>query len=227
MNSRVMVLWSGGVESTSLLKHLLESAVVPVVAHHLRHINPDGRVTAEDMAIAKLSPMLRKIREFEYSSSELSICNGAAFGMDYAVQYPIGLIAMRHHHCGRLFRAGCLEDDWDKVNQPSGRYVYTRESDVPGFSHERRARALSGLMRPGENANKIVPYLQFYKNPKAWHWLFLGNLAQWTWSCRRPRLDLTPCGKCHACKEREAAAAGSSVIPEIRDQLAKAKPKTL
>lgn len=224
MTSRVMVLWSGGVESTSLLKYLLKNAVVPVVAHHIRHFNPDGRVDAEDAAIAKLSPKLRNIRDFEYSSSELSICKGLAFGMDYAVQYPIGLIAMRYHHCCRLFRAGCLEDDWDKANMPNGRYVYKRESDVPGFSHERRATSLAGLLRPGEEPSQIAPYLQFYSHPKAWHWTYLGELAELTWSCRKPTRDGLECGVCHACKERAAAKAGTSVIPEIGEMLTRLGP---
>lgn len=211
---RIMILWSGGIESTSLLKNALETSDDDVVAHHIRMHNPERRMDAELSAIAALAPELHMIRQFEYTHSEVSVCMGEAHPMDYEVQYPLGLIAMRHMRCQRLFRAGCAEDDWDHWGEPDGTQHVRKVAGGPGASHRRRAETLRALLREGEDPHVIAPYLDFYQKKKAWHCKYLGDLLPLTWSCRKPR-DVKPCGICHSCLERGAATLGTSWIYEL------------
>lgn len=220
MVDRVMVLWSGGVESTSLLKYLLSESDVEVIAHHIRMTNPEGRMSRELNAIADLEPRLQTIRPFRVVYSDVSICGGNCFPMDYEVQYPLGLLAMRHEGCSKLFRAGCLEDDWDHTQDAAGRLHFERPSLEPGFSHRRRAETLQVLLK-GKNPHEIAPWLPFYGRPKTWHIRYLGELFQYTWSCRKPDEQRNPCFKCHSCLERQAGISGTSLIPEVRTTLRK------
>lgn len=215
---KVMVLWSGGVESTSLLKHLLQNTDDTVVAHYIEMTNKEHRLDQERNAIATLLPLLQAIRPFEYSTSSVSICNGQAQCMDYAVQYPIGIIAMYHHNCQRLYRAGCAEDDWDHAWYKGQLFHTNPNPQEPGFSHRRRAKTLSALLRPTDDGDTVAPWLEYYGHPKAWHINYLGDLFQHTWSCRTP-VNSERCNKCHSCLERQAAVNGTSNIPEIAQKL--------
>lgn len=219
---RVMVLWSGGVESTALLNQLLECSDYEVHAHHIQMHNREGRMHEELSAIEKLEPHLQKIRSFSMTRSYVEICGGDAMGMDFAIQYPIGLVAMRHQKCERLFRAGCLEDDWDHRRLPDGTWHHNRPNPLPGASHRRRALALQPLLQRNECGATIAPWLPYYSNTKSELWERLGPLAELTWSCRTPLSMHEECGKCHSCLERNAAKRGTSAIREVAEMIRRA-----
>lgn len=216
MSRRVLVLWSGGVESTSLLLRLLTTTDWMVFAHHIEMQNPEGRYLAERRAVSALRPHLESIRPFDFSDSFVSLCKGQAHAWDYAVQYSLGLSVMEYHRCDCILRAGCLEDDWDHF-QHGERQWEQRLSEEPGFSHRRRARRLAASLGEDVDPNVLAPYLPSYALPKAAHIRYLGELATMTWSCRRPVRHYYPCGTCHACRERAAAQHGASAIPAVDD----------
>lgn len=212
--SRVMLLWSGGVESTSLLKHLLLTTRHEVVAHHIQMMNPEQRDDLELERVERLVKLLRDpargLRPFEFTHTLLRLCRGDALPHDADVVFPLGILAMRHHHCTVLLRGWCLED---YVDRPGG--------SVPdGTRYRRQAAPYLGLLRP----NEMIPEHPTHAWPKARHARFLGDLAEETWSCRRPDRSkgyAAPCGKCHACREREAALRGTSDQAWIEERLSR------
>lgn len=216
---RVMVLWSGGVESTSLMKHLLQETKFQVHAHFIRFKNPEGRLELEALAIEKLTPMLQAIRPFEYSESEVSICDGKGLPWDYSIHYTIGVAAMRCHNCVQLLRAGCVEDEWIHVlsrdSEGQRQHKLVSGGPVLGDLHKRRAKILEHNI-VGATSEEVAPWLDFYMHTKGWHMQYLGELAKLTWSCRTPE-NGAECGTCHTCLEMKAGRAGSSYNPAVRE----------
>lgn len=215
-----LVLWSGGVESTSLLLRLLTETDVEVVAHFIEMVNPNRRYSSERACVEELSKTLQGIRQFEYSESSISICDGKGINWDWSIQYPIGVAAMLYHKCDCVLRAGCLEDDWDGFVS-NGSITYHRPDPEPGFSHRRRAKQVALSVAANADPETVAPYLEWYKLPKYKLVQHLGPLAEVTWSCRTPIGFRQECGKCHSCKARRAAFNGTSAIPEVAEMISK------
>lgn len=222
----VLLLWSGGVESTSLLSRLLAETDLQVHTHFIEMINPENRWGCERAAIDALLPAMQGIRAFDHTETTLRVHAGKVQTWDYLLQYPIGLVMMKHKGCRCVLRAGCLEDDWDHVTDlNTGDVRFERPDPAPGASHRRRARALAGSLGADFDPAVLAPYLEAYTLPKAMHVRYLGGLFPLTWSCRRP-VGGKACGVCHACKERDAAVRGTSLIPEIAKLLEDADHET-
>lgn len=70
---KIAILWSGGVDSTSVLKQYLEKTQFQIVAIHIDYYYPnqDDRHKYEADAVIQLLPKLQKIRPFEYTSINL------------------------------------------------------------------------------------------------------------------------------------------------------------
>lgn len=207
---RVLVLWTGGVESTSLLLWALCEPGLQVHAHHVRLDNPERRQCAESTSIGMLLPHLRKVRPFVFTQSSLSMGDGIVTGWDAEVVYPIGRAVARHHGCEQVLRGWCAEDEWLRAE---GHAI----TPWPGKVKKRFEQIAEDAL--GHDAARLAPWLPLYAQPKAWHWERLGGLAALTWSCRRPVDGHTPCGKCHACIERFAANLGTSSNPAIAERM--------
>lgn len=204
-------MWSGGVESTAMLKHYLETTEHEVFAHYIRHNSREGRMVHEDAAVAALRPLLERIRPFHYSTSALELVGGQGLAWDFQVMYPIALVAMRHFRCEQINRGLCQEDNWHR----QGARYYRNPFGGGAHRHHTLRQALAHMMQGTETLDTVAPMLPEYEWPKARHWASLGELAPLTWSCRRPANGV-PCGKCHSCLDRVAAILGTSDIPEVR-----------
>lgn len=205
----VLVQWSGGVESTSLLLHFLRDTSCQVTVHYVRMITSENRWPCEDAAIKRLRPLLRAVRHFNFGCSELKLLDGKGLSEDAQFQFPICLIAARHHSCERIYRAYCLEDNWLR-NLNGNLTKRTVFND--------RHMILQGYLYAHENLDRLCPTHYYYGKSKAWHWHNLGDLAPLTWSCRRP-VHGNECGTCHSCLQREAAQRGTSNIQEVADTI--------
>lgn len=213
---RIMFMWSGGVESTSTVKHYLEHTEHEIFVHYIRHNSREGRMVHEDRAVRDLLPLLRAVRELHYSESALELIGGQGLAWDFQVLYPIALVAMRHFKCEQINRGLCVEDNWHRqeglapVRNPFGGGAHR---------HHTLRKALEHMLIRGETLDKVAPMLPEYEWSKARHWRNLGALAPFTWSCRRPLPDGRTCGKCHSCTDREAAQRGTSDITEVREMM--------
>lgn len=209
---KIMFLWSGGIESTSTIKHYLEHSTHDVYVHYISHNSSEGRQWNEDAAVKSLLPHLQAIRPFHFSRSSLSLIGGAGLARDLQVMYPIGLVAMRHFECVQLNRGLCAEDNWHRMEGRSPLPAWGKDGN---HRHVILREVLRPLLEHREHLEHVAPVLPEYEWPKARHYYNLGSLAEMTWSCRRPVM-LSQCGKCHACVEREAASKGMSSIPEVQ-----------
>lgn len=212
---RIMFMWSGGVESTCMLKHYLQTTDHEIHAHYIRHNSREGRRDFEDRAVELLLPMLQAIRPLHFSRSELDLIGGKGLAWDFQVLYPIALVAMRHFKCEQINRGLCAEDNWHRQEN-----MAPQRNPFGGGAHRHHTlrQALAHMLQRDETLDSVAPMLPEYEWPKAVHWRKLEELGPYTWSCRRPR-NGQPCGRCHACTDRRAAIAGTSDIQEVREAL--------
>ena len=196
---KVVVLWSGGVESTSVLLWALQQPGMDVHAHFVELHNQERRHLCERRAINALRPMLQQHGEFTFGRSAVAVMDGNATAIDAELLYPIGRVVMRHLEAERVLRGWCAEDEWMRCQ---GAAPMRWRGPRKRFEHIANAAL-------GEGADVIAPWLPMYAQTKAWHWATLGAMAKHTWSCRRP-VGEAPCGICHSCLERAAAERGQS-----------------
>lgn len=218
---RAMVLWSGGVESTSLLKWVLTNTDWQVHAHHVRMNNSEGRESMEDRALHDLLPRLSTLRKFAgVSYSDVSVCRGHVVPPDYWLLYPIGAAVAQAKNCDILLRGWCSEDDWLRHVDPAGRH--TRLELTHGRGQAGRWNMQLDALRPfapaGVDVHTFCPWLEPHTWAKAQHVANLGDWARMTWSCRRPKAN-RPCGECFSCHAREAAMRSASAIAEVQAEL--------
>lgn len=73
INKKVAILWSGGVDSTSVLKQYLEATNFRILVIHLNYVTPnqDERYIYEMEAVNRMLPKLKEIRDFEYTTLNL------------------------------------------------------------------------------------------------------------------------------------------------------------
>ena len=207
---RMMFMMSGGVESTGLIKHYLETTSHEIYVHYISHNNSEGRKEYEDFAVAALIPLLQKIRPFNFDRSRLDLLSGRGLGWDYQVLYPIAMVAMRHHKCVQLHRGLCLEDNWVLRDGVIKKSTLAVDRSI----HYALRKAVGHMLYEGETLDTVVPMLPEYTWAKAKYWAVLDDLAPLTWSCRKPR-NGNACGKCRSCMDRAAAAEGRSHVAEI------------
>lgn len=189
-----LIMWSGGVESTSLLKQLLTDTSDEIFAHFIKYENPEGRYQHELSAIEVLYPMLCKIRPFDLSFSKLNL--GKALPNDIKVVGPLGVIAMEHHGCEVMMTSYCQEDYFARSFLDGVSITLPRPSDDHRYYWNERRKLIAAVA-----GKDVHPYHHSYDWTKKQHMDYLGELLQFTWSCRRP-VNGKPCGKCHSCLER-------------------------
>ena len=218
-----MIMWSGGVESTSLLKWYLENTSDEIFAHWVKMNNHEqDRMPYEERAIKTLLPLLSDIRPFDYSMSEADV--SADHLMDYAIQYPLGALAMLQHQCQELYRGCCAEDQWSRNFYQTYPIMKKELRLTKGESLERvilnAAETIKPFLPPGVKIEDIIIIHEISYWPKTKHIQYLGELFKYTWSCRKP-INGKVCGECHSCLERNIGFRGTSNIPEIAGRLAK------
>lgn len=221
-----MVLWSGGVESTSLLKQLLTDTDDQIFAHYIKLHNPEWvRTEYEQKAIQDLSPLLTAIRPFHYSESEISIFDGTCWPHDGEVQYAIGIMAAKHVRSDRLHRAHCLEDSYLGRVDGKGGFIYEQPKQQSDRFKNQIEWARPFLRNPIGNwspppVEEMCPYMDCYNWPKAKHIEYLGDMFQYTHTCRMP-VNGKICNVCLSCKERAAGILGRSNCGFVQEMLDK------
>lgn len=171
---KAVVLWSGGIESTSILKYLLETTDLEITAVHLSIPNVQNRQHLELGAIFTLKPLLHRIRHFEFEMITASI---PWWSFDWDVQAAFLPVILWGTKCSIFYRGQCQEDAKDGV--------------FPGLE---KIRKILSITYP----NASIPHHPTYDWTKKQHMKNLGPLLQHTWSCWYPKGD-RPCGACKTC----------------------------
>ncbi len=188
----IQLMWSGGVESTSLLKLLLETTNEPIMAHFVRmDYQEDRKTLVEDTVIAHLLPEMTKIRSFKLYKSYVQIADHTVTPADHEILYPFALLTHRAHRCSASYRALCAEDakNWNLDPIPY---------------HAWRAGLVAPMLKSSETLESVLPFHYTYAWPKSKHLENLGALAELTMSCHNP-IRGKPCNHCKKCAERRIA----------------------
>jgi 7-cyano-7-deazaguanine synthase in queuosine biosynthesis len=184
MVTKTLVGFSGGVESTSLMKYLLLETDDLLQVVHIYCNDSRNRAQWEWAAVQRLLPELRKIRDFEFSRVDVS------FPMDLwdpEVQCTVLPGLMRGYECHRFMRGLNIEDIY-----PSGR-------------HENRDRLVqwTNFWLKWPLDSNISPDLPMFYWPKKQHMDYISEYLPLTFSCLYPKHDGSACMKCRTCLLRE------------------------
>jgi len=91
---RMIVMWSGGIDSTFKLAYLLKETEYQVHAHHVNIVNHEGRARAERAACIVLRRKLKALREFAYTESTVDHSEHEKIPFDMAiVAFEAGVVA--------------------------------------------------------------------------------------------------------------------------------------
>jgi hypothetical protein len=192
---KTLVLWSGGVESTSLLKHLLETTDDEIHAVHIYNPTIVGRAHLEWTAVNRLYPRLNFIRPFALDKVDVHLPWIVRDGEIQIAILPALIYGLRPD---RFLRGLCAED-WEDgrggvYGAPPGPLVINEHvyAWVNNVFHDKWASSedLSPLS---------FSHLRFTKKE---HMLYLSDLLELTWSCLTPQIG-QPCGRCSACMARK------------------------
>jgi hypothetical protein len=190
----LLVMLSGGVDSTAALVWALTTTGEPVHVHHLHLINSEGRHQVGAEACRRIAAWCREAyREFE--TSELTLDFRAMPGIPWdmlCVCFAAGQIVHKRPDIVRLVLGTCREEGhwrqrWDRLS-----------------------RLIEGAAWPARAPELLLP---FRDTPKAEELAFLpAALRAVVWSCRRPvrsRVGFVPCGNCQACRLRNIGDGGN------------------
>ncbi len=198
----ILILWSGGIDSTAYLKWYLENTTHNIVAHHVFYslTNNQQRQQKEREAIAKLLPKLQEIRKFTYVESVLAYdTNSVLLDVDILTTFSIP-IAVKYQ-CAKMV-IGFVSDIRHEQIVYVAKHI-THLNKIAECLYE-----VSGKI----NGWKVIPQLhlpEFY-GTKQKYIDTLDDLLLDTWWCRgvpdekgRIILGDKPCGKCMTCKHVE------------------------
>ena len=189
---KVVIMYSGGMDSVSLAWSLLEHTHHNVHIHSIHLDNSEGRFKAEAQAIYQSINWLKDHqREFEFSSCLYS----------YKAKYPGGRdMALALFQAGRVIST--MTDPVCAVF--TGDYNMSKEESAEAYA------VMSALFMNKHNKPVwAAPFDYMSKVPLerslGVYYAMPEQLRKMYWSCRRP--NETPegflaCGKCHACKRQ-------------------------
>lgn len=189
---KVVIMYSGGMDSVSLAWSLLEHTQHNVHIHSIHLDNSEGRFKAEAQAIYQSINWLKDHqREFEFSSCLYS----------YKAKYPGGRdMALALFQAGRVIST--MTDPVCAIF--TGDYNMSKEESAEAYA------VMSALfMNKHSKPVWAAPFDYMSKSPLerslGVYYAMPEELRKMYWSCRRP--NETPegflaCGECHACKRQ-------------------------
>ncbi len=193
-NETAIVMYSGGMDSVSLLWNLLEHTEQDIHVHSIHIDNSEGRVKAEAEAVKNtINYMKEHQRPFEFSSSVYSLKAKYPGGKDMTLA---------------LFQAM-------RVSSATGKQfniVYTGDYTIGRDEGSEAQGVLNALCTSRRNKPVwLAPFEEMslisLERSKGIYLSMPEYLRNNYWSCRKPTELLSGfvvCGECHACKRQEA-----------------------
>jgi hypothetical protein len=192
-NIRSLVMYSGGLDSAALLANVLAETDHQVHVHHIEIANTEGRSDIENIAVSKTLDYIRsEYRDFDYSYSKSEFPLGLGGGTDLQLA---------------LFTAGRVTTALKGMID----IVFTGHIQPPFWELSEGAAILNAVfIQRKQKPEWIWPFSQIagpFDMRKVHIWESIPiELAEMTWSCRKPvaeNFDVKPCGTCHACRSRQ------------------------
>ena len=184
-NSEVLLMFSGGLDSTGVFYKLLKENK-KIHVHHLHMVNRENRHTAENIAVKNVCEYMKKIGDFKYSESYHEYpCYNENFMWDSDM-------------CNFISGTICLS--LKSVKEVA---LGMTKSDITRSVTDRAERGTKIFESFGTSAKKIYPLRDMTK--KEIFEMLPVDLRSLTWSCRTPIYlpdgDMHKCKKCKACRE--------------------------
>ena len=205
----MLTLFSGGVESTALIKWWLTTQTEPLTVAHIHCPNSVGRAHLELAAVHRLLPRLEEFGTFTYHRVDISFPFDVR---DSEVQLSVLPALMRHTGERQFIKGLCLEDWHDgagyrgpEMNQHTARARFGRRMAelVKGyFEYDKNGYPTPTDTFKYKTWQEVSPFYEPMLWPKAKHIEYLGSLYPLTFSCLRPIFG-KPCGECGTCKLRD------------------------
>jgi 7-cyano-7-deazaguanine synthase in queuosine biosynthesis len=198
----VLLMLSGGVDSTWLLHHYLGETNQRVHAHHISMRYPhQERWRAEDPACERIVAWCREnMREFEYSTSRFDL-DFHRIGWDSDLQLLVASKVALNLGPGPITLAlgWCAED----LERPR-----VRERQERGVTPALWRALCESAGRPNLTRDIAMPIVERRLSKADLVAQLPDDLLELTWSCRSPVFTdgtARPCGRCHACGVRRGA----------------------
>lgn len=179
----MLIMWSGGVESTALLKWATESDV-PVWAHHcVIKSTLEPRWMEEIHSVERLKKFFPNVK---WTTSMHDLTYTKYTGADYIHTLTTAALLSNNDSNIRSIMCGiCKDDTLDemlKLRQDSGMSVFNAISNRP-IQVELNPQPFVSMMK-----SEIIDYIG-------------KEIFEHTWSCRTP-VNGQHCGKCKSCHQR-------------------------
>ena len=201
----ILVMFSGGLDSTFMLYHYLKNTDYKIHVHHISLRYPsEPRWQEEDISSRRIVEYCRKIRSFDYSESRVDIGFYKYVGRDSDTQMLMASKVAPNIKGQVAVALGWQYSDYqeDLLNGRAQNRVTERLWEVLCESMgEQFSRHVSREI--------LLPLVEMKVSKKEMIQLCPKELVALTWSCRRPKRDekgvSRPCGECHPCKEIKEA----------------------
>lgn len=204
MKDTILVMFSGGADSTYMLYHYLKNTNYNIHAHHISMRYPsEPRWKEEDIASRKIVEYCKNIRGFHYTESRLDFGFLRYVGRDSDTQL--------------LIAAKVAPNLKGKVHVALGwQYRENRRGAFPGRLDNNISENLWNALCDSIDAphNKKVsrillfPLISMQKTKKMIFQELPNELLDLTWSCCHPKKTnngSVACGKCRVCKQVQEA----------------------
>jgi|GEM_PF-1860876 len=199
----VLLMFSGGVDSTYLLHHFLTKTNFPLHVHHISLRYPQfNRWKMEDPAVENILSYCRSnFREFEYSTSRFDLDPLRLVGRDSDLHLMVASKIGPNLAGDKITLAlgHCLED----IEGPDMQERVQRQV-LPKLW-----RALIDSVDGEKKLNPVIsrPLIDQKITKKAIFRTLPDELIQLCWSCRMPDYQNgatgLPCGRCQTCQKNE------------------------
>jgi 7-cyano-7-deazaguanine synthase in queuosine biosynthesis len=183
-DARVLVMLSGGIDSTGLLWQLLNKNE-KIHVHHMNLKNRELRDAAESIAVSNILDYCKKFVDFTHSESTHeypSFYNKMMWDTDI-ISFMSGMV--------------CQLMPWIKEVA-----IGMTKTDFNDSSINTRVERANNVFNAMCEATKVYPLKDMTKR-EVWD-LMPKELQALTWSCRTPVYGanvISVCGKCKSCKE--------------------------
>ena len=199
VDKAILVMLSGGLDSTYVLYKYLTETDLPIFVHHISmRVRGEDRWKAEDTCIHHILDHCKQYRSFSYTQTIYDF--GLPYtGWDADIQVTVAArVAANLDAETVVVTLGINADD------------YKRSEIVDRAERNVLTNLWSAMLASIDEFRRVhihpTLHLPFKDVPK---WKMLeempDELIAMTWSCRKPiytETTATPCGRCHACVAR-------------------------
>ena len=204
MKKTILVMLSGGVDSTFMLYHYLTQTEDAVHVHHISLRYPsEPRWPEEDAASRKIVEYCREIRPFGYSESRFDLGFRRFVGRDSDTQLLVAAKVAPNLEGEVHVALGWQYRDIEATVQ--------RRYDVSQKLWQALCDSMDAPFGERVSRKLLFPLYELKVAKREMIRLLPHELLRLTWSCRRPVRSENGisrvCGTCHACRDIAEAMA--------------------